>query len=125
MAERSGRVVVTGMGAVTAIGMTVPDFWAGLQAGTSGISKLEGGGMPQDELDDLKIKIAAQIKGFDPKPRLSHFKRDKFILHSDRYSWFAAAAASEAVAQSGLKTPFENASRAACITASSGHATIS
>ena len=115
MSERSGRVVVTGMGAVTAIGMTVPDFWAGLKSGVCGVSKLEGGGMPQDELDDLKIKIAAQIKGFDPKPRLAHFKRDKFILHSDRYSWFAAAAASEAIAQSGLKTPFENGARAACI----------
>ena len=115
MAERNGarRVVVTGTGVVTPIGLTVPDFWAGIRAGKCGVTTL--GALPQEDLDDLKIKIGAQIKDFEPKARLRHWKRDKFILHSDRYSWFAAAAADEAVAQSGLKTPFENGSRTACI----------
>ena len=107
------RVVVTGMGVVTAIGQTVPEFWSGMLAGKSGVGKLEG--FP---LDDLKILIAAQIRGFDPKTRLKNFKRDKIIQHADRYSWFAAAAADEAVAQSGLKVPFENPYRAACIVGS-------
>ena len=66
-------------------------------------------------LDDLKILIGAQIKDFDPKARLKHFKRDKIILHADRYSWFAAAAADEAVKQSGLEVPFNDPYRAACI----------
>ncbi|HRD78097.1 MAG TPA: beta-ketoacyl-[acyl-carrier-protein] synthase family protein, partial [Hyphomicrobiaceae bacterium] len=44
--------------------------------------------------------------------------RDKIILHADRFSWFAAAAADEAIKQSGLKVPFENGSRAACIVGS-------
>jgi|CXWK01.1.fsa_nt_gi nodulation protein E len=104
------RVVVTGTGVVTPIGTTVPDFWAGLKAGKSGVSEL--GGFP---LDDLKILIAAQIKDFDHKARLKHFQRDKIILHADRYSWFAAAAADEAVKQAGLEVPFVNPSRAACI----------
>ncbi|HXF53578.1 MAG TPA: beta-ketoacyl-[acyl-carrier-protein] synthase family protein [Hyphomicrobiaceae bacterium] len=104
------RVVVTGLGVVTPIGQNVPDFWAGMQRGACGVSPL--GGFP---LDDLKILIAAQIKDFDPKARLKHFKRDKIILHADRYSWFAAAAADEAVRQSGLEMPLANPYRAACI----------
>jgi nodulation protein E len=103
-------VVVTGMGVVTAIGQTVPEFWGAMLQSKSGVGPLEG--FP---LEDVKILIAAQIKGFDPKARLKHFKRDKIILHADRYSWFAAAAADEAVAQSGLSVPFENPHRTACI----------
>ncbi len=115
MVDRSGarRVVVTGLGAVTPIGLTVNEFWGNVREGKSGVSQL--GALPQDDLDELKIKIAAQIKDFDPKARLKNYKRDKIITHADRYSWFAAAAAEEAVVQSGLKFPFENGSRTACI----------
>ncbi|MFM9845587.1 MAG: beta-ketoacyl-[acyl-carrier-protein] synthase family protein [Hyphomicrobiaceae bacterium] len=104
------RVVVTGLGAVTSIGTTVPEFWAGMKEGKSGVSAL--GGFPHE---DLKILIAAQIRDFDPKARLKHFKRDKLILHADRYSWFAAAAADEAVTQSGIEMPGANPYRVACI----------
>ncbi len=104
------RVVVTGLGVVTPIGLNVAEFWAGIKAGQCGVSEL--GGFP---LEDLKILIAAQIKGFDPKARLKNFKRDKIIMHADRYSWFAAAAAEEAVLQSGLEVPFTNPYRTACI----------
>ncbi len=112
MAQGNGarRVVVTGLGVVTPIGLTVDDFWTSLKAGTSGVSEL--GGFP---LEDLKILIAAQIKNFDHKARLKHFQRDKIILHADRYSWFAAAAADEAMKQSGLQIPVANPYRAACI----------
>jgi len=104
------RVVVTGIGAVTPIGTTVAEMWEGMKAGKSGTSAL--GGFP---LDDLKILIAAQIKDFDHKARLKHFQRDRIITLADRYSWFAAVAADEAVRQSGLKFPFEKPYRAACI----------
>jgi nodulation protein E len=112
MAHASGtrRVVVTGLGAVTPIGQNVDELWAGVHAGKSGVSPLE-----YFPLDDLKILIGAQIKGFDPKTRLKNYKRDKIIVHADRYSWFAAAAAEEAVVQSGLQAPFENPYRTACI----------
>jgi nodulation protein E len=109
----SRRVVVTGMGVVTPIGQDVPSFWAGVQEGRCGVGPV--GGFP---LDDLKILIAAQVKDFDHKARLKHFKRDKLILHADRYSWFAAAAADEAMKQSGLPTPLENPYRSACIVGS-------
>ena len=104
------RVVVTGLGAVTSIGTTVPEFWAGMKEGKSGVGEL--GGFP---VEDLKVLIAAQIKDFNHKERLKHFKRDKLILHADRYSWFAAAAADEAVKQSGIEMPGANPYRVACI----------
>ena len=86
------RVVVTGMGVVTPIGTTVADFWAGCRRAQVGVGPIDG-----FDIEDLKILIAAQIKDFDHKARLKHFKRDKIILHADRYSWFAAAAADEAI----------------------------
>jgi nodulation protein E len=104
------RVVVTGLGVVTPIGLNVADTWKSMQEGKSGVSEL--GGFP---LEDLKILIAAQIKDFDPKVQLKNFKRDKIIMHADRYSWFAAAAAEQAVLQSGLQFPLENPYRSACI----------
>lgn len=115
MANANGarRVVVTGMGVVTPIGLNVPEFWASMQASKCGVSEL--GGFP---LEDLKILIAAQIKNFDPKQRLKHFVRDKLVMHADRYSWFAAAAADEAMRQSGLEIPLANPYRAACIVGS-------
>src|SRR6185312_12639756 len=64
---------------------------------------------------ELQVGIAAQINGFDKQARLKHSKRDKIILHADRYSLFAAAAADEAVKQSGLEVPFNNPQRAASI----------
>ena len=103
-------MVVTGMGVVTPIGTTVDEFWASLKAGKSGVSEL--GGFP---LEDLKILIAAQIKNFEHKARLRHFKRDKLITMADRYSWFAAVAADEAVKMSGLEMPVTNPYRSACI----------
>ena len=107
------RVVVTGMGVVTPIGTTVDEFWTSIRAGKSGVSEL--GGFP---LEDLKILIAAQIKDFDHKARLKHFKRDRIITLADRYSWFAAAAADEAVKMSGLEMPLTNPYRSACIVGS-------
>ena len=107
------RVVVTGLGVVTPIGTTVPDFWSSIRAAKSGVSEL--GGFP---LEDLKILIAAQIKDFDHKARLKHFKRDRLITLADRYSWFAAAAADEAVTMAGLEVPFAKPYRAACIVGS-------
>ena len=115
MANANGarRVVVTGMGVVTPIGQTVPEFWDSMKVGKCGVTAL--GGFP---LEDLKILIAAQIKDFDPKARLKHFQRDKLVMHADRYSWFAAAAADEAMKQSGLTVPVADPYRTACIVGS-------
>ena len=100
------RVVITGMGVVTPIGLTVDSFWTAAKAGRSGV-----GPITNFALEDLYIHIAAEIKQFDPKARI----KNKLLQLADRYSLFAGAAADEAVAQSGLKVPFENPYRAGCI----------
>ncbi len=107
------RVVVTGMGLVTPIGADVPEFWDSLKQGRVGVGPV--GGFP---LEDLKILIAAQNRSFEPKVRLKHFKRDKLVTMADRYSWFAAAAADEAMQMAGLEGPLPNPYRAACIVGS-------
>ena len=100
------RVVVTGMGVVTPIGLTVDSFWQAAIEGRSGV-----GPITNFALEDLYIHIAAEIKQFDPKARI----KNKLLQLADRYSLFAGAAADEAVLQSGLKVPFENPYRAGCI----------
>ena len=122
----SRRVVVTGIGAVTSIGHTVGDFWEAMQQGKSGVGPIERFFQNdphflvpgQIENFDLQILIAAQIKSFDYKARLRHSKRDKIILFADRYSLFAAAAADEAIKQSGLEIPFKEPYRAASVVGS-------
>ena len=100
------RVVVTGMGAVTPIGLDVTEMWASMRAGRCGVKPIENW-----PLDDLYIKIAGEIRGFDPA---KHVKSRK-IQYGDRYSWFAGVAADEAWTQTGLATPYPEPYRAASI----------
>jgi nodulation protein E len=100
------RVVVTGMGAVTPIGLDVEEMWASMQAGRCGVKPVENW-----PLDDLYIKIAGEIRDFDP---VKHVKSRK-IQYGDRYSWFAGKAADEAWTQSGLANPYPEPYRAASI----------
>lgn len=111
------RVVVTGMGAVTSIGLDVDEFWTSLKAGRCGVGRIEN--FP---LDDLYIHIAGEIKGFDPAKHVSSRK----IQYGERYSWFAGRAADEAWKQSGLPTPYSNPYRSACIIGSGagGYSTV-
>lgn len=119
MTSKSGnrRVVVTGTGAVTSIGLDVAEFWASLKAGRCGVGRIEN--FP---LEDLYIHIAGEIKGFDP---LKHVKSRK-VQYGERYSWFAGRAADEAWTQAGLPTPYSNPYRAACIIGSGagGYSTV-
>lgn len=111
MATANGvrRVVVTGMGAVTPIGNDVPSYWSALKRGECGVRPLA-----DFDLEDLYIKIGAQVKGFNPKEKLSNLK-DKVLPHADRYSQFAGVAAIEAMKQSGLPTPPKEPYRTASI----------
>lgn len=111
------RVVVTGMGAVTPIGLDVAEFWSSIRAGKCGVGRIEN--FP---LDDLYIHIAGEIRGFDPA---KHVKSKK-IQYGERYSWFAGRAADEAWVQSGLPIPYANPHRSACIIGSGagGYSTV-
>ncbi len=100
------RVAITGMGVVSSIGIGVEPFWAAIKRGECGVGPIQG--FP---LQDLYITIGAEVRGFDPK----ELCKTKPLMLADRYSQYAGAAASEAVRQSGLETPFKNGERAASI----------
>ena len=78
--EQPRRVVVTGMGAVTALGNDVPSTWAGLVAGRSGIATLT-----QFDPVRLDCRIGGEVKDFDPSGVLDR----KDIRRTDRYIQFA------------------------------------
>lgn len=89
----TSRVVVTGTGVVSALGIGVPAHCAGLAAGVCGI-----GAMTDLDTDRLMVKIAAQVQDWDAESR---FDRGQLALY-DRVTQFAMTAAREAVAQSGI-----------------------
>lgn len=105
------RVVVTGQGVVTSVGIGVDAFWDSLKNAKCGIGEVTL--FPTDE---LYITIAGEVKDFDPKVRC----QSKQFMLADRYSQFAGCAAQEAVVQSGLEVPFkgEDGYKAACIVGS-------
>lgn len=87
------RVVVTGMGAITPIGNDVESFWQGLKDKTVGI-----GPITYFDTTDYKRKLAAEVKGFDPK----QYMDAKAARRMEAFSQFAVAASKEALEQSGI-----------------------
>ena len=59
------RVVITGMGAVTPLGLTCPDSWQAVREGVCGIAPIT-----QFDASELKVKLAAEVKGFAPEELL-------------------------------------------------------
>ena len=92
------RVVVTGMGAVTPIGNTVPAFWEGLKNGKNGI-----GMITRFDVSESKYKLAAEVKDFDPLCCMDKLSAKKL----DRFTQYAMAAAVEAMTDSGLEGNIE------------------
>ena len=87
------RVVLTGMGAVTPLGNSVPAYWDGLKNGVNGIKTITS-----FDTTGYKAKVAGEIRDFDPLT----FLDKKEASHMDRNCQFALAAAKEAMEQSGL-----------------------
>ncbi len=87
------RVVVTGLGALTPIGLSVGDFWEGMMAGRSGaapITSFDASGLP--------TRFACELKGFDP---LDHFEK-KHARRLDPYARYALVAVKEALGHAAL-----------------------
>ena len=99
------RVVVTGMGAGTPIGITVEQFWNGIKTGKVGI-----GPITKFDTTDYKVKLAAEVKDFVGKERMD-FKAAKRM---EPFSQYAVAAAKEAIEQSGLDMSKEDPFRVGC-----------
>ena len=87
------RVVITGMGAVTPIGLTVDEYWKNLLAGTSGAALIT-----QFDASDYDTKFACELKGFDPLK----FMDRKLAQRCDPFTHYALAAADMAVKDSGV-----------------------
>lgn len=89
------RVVITGLGIVSALGLDVAENWKALCEGRSGIAPLQG---VDGSRVGLKIQNAAQVRGFDP---LKHFEGGK-DAQLDRFAQFSVVAARDAVRDSGI-----------------------
>lgn len=87
------RVVVTGLGAVTPLGNTVPEFWANLTAGKSGAAPVT-----HFDASKFKVKFACEVKGFDPLQYIEKSEARKM----DPFVHYALAATDEAVRDSAL-----------------------
>ncbi|HEY3425360.1 MAG TPA: beta-ketoacyl-ACP synthase II [Negativicutes bacterium] len=84
----SRRVVITGMGTVTSLGLGADNLWQSVKNGKSGISNIE-----RIDVGDLPTKVAAEIKDFDP----SIFIEKKEIKRMDRFTQYAMVATQQAI----------------------------
>lgn len=98
------RIVVTGLGAITPIGNDVQTFWKNLVNGVSGVSTIHS-----FDADALDVRIAAEVKDFDPK----QYIEAKKVRRMDRFSQFAVTAAGEALKDAGIEIDPEDSDRVA------------
>jgi 3-oxoacyl-[acyl-carrier-protein] synthase II len=100
------RVVVTGLGTVNPLGLSVAEYWQALLAGKSGIA-------PLTLLDtaEFKVQFGGEVKNFRPDPVIDA----KSVRRLDRFTQFALVAADQAVKDSGLDVAKLDPFRAGCI----------
>lgn len=101
----SRRVVVTGMGAVTPIGLSVEEFWSAVREGKTGFAEIT-----HFDATDYKCRIAAELKGFEGKNHMD-FKAAKRM---ELFSQYAVAAAKEAIEDSGIDMEKEDPYMVGC-----------
>jgi 3-oxoacyl-[acyl-carrier-protein] synthase II len=105
------RVVVTGLGAISPIGLSTDDYWNNLLAGVSGaaqITTFDPSGLP--------VQIAAEVKGFDPGDYMDR----KAAKRMERFSQFSIAAAGQALQDAGFSVNESNAWDVGAIVATGG-----
>lgn len=103
------RVVVTGLGAVTPVGNTVPEYWDSIRAGRVGIGEIT-----KFDTSDYKVKLAAEVKDFTAKERMDA----KAARRMEPFAQYAVAAAFEAYEDAGLDMEKEDPFRAGVIVGS-------
>jgi 3-oxoacyl-[acyl-carrier-protein] synthase II len=92
--NRYRKVVVTGLGVKSALGLEVNSFWENLVSGKSGISRID-----KFDVEKIGSKIASQVRDFEPEDYLD----SKQAKRMDRFAQFAVAASLDAIKESGLK----------------------
>jgi 3-oxoacyl-[acyl-carrier-protein] synthase II len=95
-------VVVTGLGAVTPVGLSAPETWQALCAGRSGV-----GALTHFDATDFSVKIAAEVRGFDP----TAYVDERTAGRLERFTQFALAVSTEALRDAGLVISEDNADR--------------
>ena len=100
------RVVVTGLGALTPIGNSVPAYWEGLISGKSGAAPIT-----YFDATDFKTQFACELKGFNP---LDHFDR-KEARKQDRFTQYALVSSDEAILDAGITPDNVNQDRVGVI----------
>lgn len=103
------RVVITGMGAISPLGLNCRETFDGLAAGRSGIARISA-----FDPTGLACQIAGEVKDFDP----TNYMDRKMARRIGRYAQFSIAATREALDQAGLELEREDPSRIACIVSS-------
>ncbi|MBR6101339.1 MAG: beta-ketoacyl-ACP synthase II [Ruminococcus sp.] len=93
MENKIRRVVVTGIGAVTPLALSAEETWKAMLEGKNGIAPIT-----LFDTTDYKAKLAAEVKGFEPR----NYMEKAEIVKTDRYSLFGIAAAQEAVDDSAI-----------------------
>jgi 3-oxoacyl-[acyl-carrier-protein] synthase II len=88
------RIAITGMGAVTPVGIGVPAYWDSLRRGVQGVAEIT-----RFDPEGLPVRIAAEVKGFIP----TDFLPKKLAAQTDIFMQFALAAAGEAIADSKFR----------------------
>lgn len=88
------RVVVTGMGAITPLGLNLSESWEGLKNGKNGIAPIT-----RFDTEKYKAKLAAEVKGFNPLDYLEQID----VLRTDRCTQLGVGAAWQAVSDSGIE----------------------
>jgi 3-oxoacyl-[acyl-carrier-protein] synthase II len=109
------RVVITGVGAVTPLGLTADEYWQGLISGRSGI-----GLITLFDSTLFPVKVAAEVKGFDPARYMSVKRADR----TSRCTHFAIAAARMALESAGMDMSREDRERVGVTIATSGMTSI-
>ena len=104
------RIVITGLGAVTPLGLSAQESWESALNGVSGV-----GPITHIDTSDYLVHIACEVKNFDPNKYMH--RRD--ARRCDRFEQFAIAAAKEAMAHAGLQATDENTERIGVIVSSS------
>jgi 3-oxoacyl-[acyl-carrier-protein] synthase II len=88
------RVVITGMGVVTPVGVALETFWSNLQNGVSGIGTIQA-----FDTSEYDCRIAGEVRDFEPK---NYFNNPKDVRRTDRYTHLAMAAAKLAMQDGGV-----------------------
>lgn len=94
------RVVITGLGSVSPVGLNVPESWSNILAGRSGI-----GPLTHFDVTDFPVRFGGSVTGFDVEKYLSV----KDARKMDAFVHYGIAAAQEAIEDSGLKITDDNA----------------